>query len=445
MYNFKKVIAFTAAGAVLGVSSLTVPFSVFADEAETEISTVSETETTSVTESEEPTETSSDETIEYEKAPDSSYNFEYDDTNGTAKLANYKGSVENLILPEKVEKDGKEYTVSAIKYYAFKNNQTIKNVIVPKTYKTIEKWAFWGCSNLKTIELSEGIEEMGQSIFNMCYSLESIVIPESVTVLKNKLFSNCTSLKKAVIKCKVNVVGMYMFDGCRNLEEVVLPDGITEFQTNCFNDCYSLKEIKIPDTVTVIGDNAFSECNSIDFVKIPDSVKTIGKNAFYRCGISIDNFNYEKINKFLMVADKGTAAEEYAKENYFDMKSETVSDKGPYFMTTETYEKYLKSLEEYESREENPPTQKFVNYGDVNSDNSVDSKDAVQILIDYAKRLADLPSDFNEDQREAADVNCDGEVNSTDAVIVLRYYSNQMVGSFSGTVKEFVEKTIKQQ
>ena len=46
MYNFKKVIAFTAAAAVLGVSSLTVPFSVFADEAETEISTVSETETT---------------------------------------------------------------------------------------------------------------------------------------------------------------------------------------------------------------------------------------------------------------------------------------------------------------------------------------------------------------------------------------------------------------
>ena len=445
MYNFKKVIAFTAAGAVLGVSSLTVPFSVFADEAETEISTVSETETTSVTESEEPTETSSDETIEYEKAPYSSYNFEYDDTNGIAKLANYKGSVENLILPEKVEKDGKEYTVSAIKYYAFKNNQTIKNVIVPKTYKTIEKWAFWGCSNLKTIQLSEGIEEMGQSIFNMCYSLESIVIPESVTVLKNKLFSNCTSLKKAVIKCKVNVVGMYMFDGCRNLEEVVLPDGITEFQTNCFNDCHSLKKITIPDTVIAIGDNAFSECNSIDFIKIPDSVKTIGKNAFYRCGISIDDFNYKEINKFLMVADKETAAEIYAEENDFDMKSEIVSDKGPYFMTTETYEKYLKSLEEYESREENPPTQKFVNYGDVNSDNTVDSKDAVQILIDYAKRLAGIATDFNEDQREAADVNCDGEVNSTDAVIVLRYYSNQMVGLFSGTVKEFVEKTIKQQ
>lgn len=440
MYNFKKVIAFTAAGAVLGVSYLTVPFSVFADEAETEISTVSATETTSVTESEEPTETSSDEAIEYEKAPDSSYNFEYDDTNGTAKLANYKGSVENLILPEKVEKDGKEYTVSAIKYYAFKNNQTIKNVIVPKTYKTIEKWAFWGCSNLKTIELSEGIEEMGQSIFNMCYSLESIVIPESVTVLKNKLFSNCTSLKKAVIKCKVDVVGMYMFDGCRNLEEVVLPDGITEFQTKCFNNCHSLKKITIPDTVTAIGDNAFSECNSIDFVKIPDSVKTIGKNAFYRCGISIDDFNYKEINKFLMVADKETAAEIYAEENDFDMKSEIVSDKGPYFMTTETYEKYLKSLEEYESREENPPTQKFVNYGDVNSDNTVDSKDAVQILIDYAKRLAGIATDFNEDQREAADVNCDGEINSTDAVIVLRYYSNQMVGSFSGTVKEFVEK-----
>ena len=52
---------------------------------------------------------------------------------------------------------------------------------------------------------------------------------------------------------------------------------------------------------------------------------------------------------------------------------------------------------------------------------------------------------LNKEQKEAADVNCDGEKNSTDEVIVLRYYSNQLAGSFNGTVKEFVEKTVKQQ
>ena len=443
MYNFKKVIAFAATGAVLGVSSLTVQFSVSADEAETE--TLSVSETISETDKAEPTETSPNENIEYEKAPDSSYSFEYNDTNSTATLKKYNGSVENLILPEKIEKNGKEYTVSTIKQYAFKNNETIKNVFVTSNYKTIEQWAFWGCKNLKTIELSEGIENMGQSVFNACSSLENVVVPESVKEFKNKMFSNCSALKKVVVKCKLNVVGMYMFDSCKNLEEVVLLDGITEFQDSCFKNCYSLKKITVPDTVTAIGDNAFLECHEIDFLKIPDSVKSIGKNAFHRCGISTDYFNFKEINNFLLVAGKGSAAEIYAEENDYDMNSDTLSNKGPYFMTNESYEKYLKGLEEYESREKNPPEQKYVSYGDVNSDNTVDSKDAVKILVDYAKRLADLPSDFNKEQKEAADVNCDGEINSTDAVIVLRYYSNQLAGSFNGTVKEFVEKTVKQQ
>lgn len=62
--------------------------------------------------------------------------------------------------------------------------------------------------------------------------------------------------------------------------------------------------------------------------------------------------------------------------------------------------------------------------GDVNYDGSIDSKDAVKILIDYASYLIGNPYTI---PFSVGDTNSDGKIDSNDAVIILRYYAHSLI------------------
>lgn len=63
------------------------------------------------------------------------------------------------------------------------------------------------------------------------------------------------------------------------------------------------------------------------------------------------------------------------------------------------------------------------NLGDINNDGLIDSSDASEALIEYARIMTKLDSGLNELQTEAADVNFDGAVDSSDAADILKYYA----------------------
>ena len=67
--------------------------------------------------------------------------------------------------------------------------------------------------------------------------------------------------------------------------------------------------------------------------------------------------------------------------------------------------------------------------GDVNGDGSVDSKDAVQILVDYANSIVSGKSSLD---LAIADTNKDSKVDSKDAVQILVYYANSIAGTVNG-------------
>lgn len=70
--------------------------------------------------------------------------------------------------------------------------------------------------------------------------------------------------------------------------------------------------------------------------------------------------------------------------------------------------------------------------GDLNGDNSIDSKDAVIILKTYAESLvnSDTPVDLT------GNINKDGKIDSKDAVIILKYYAATLTG-YTGQITEF--------
>ncbi len=72
----------------------------------------------------------------------------------------------------------------------------IREVILPKTVKTLDTQAFAGCENLETVTLNEGLNTVGDLAFYGAVKLKEIVIPSTVTYVKETTFNNCSELDK---------------------------------------------------------------------------------------------------------------------------------------------------------------------------------------------------------------------------------------------------------
>lgn len=97
------------------------------------------------------------------------------------KADNKKNMPADLIIPELVVIDGREYPVTEI-----------------------EKEGFWGCKNLRTVVLPNTITKISQSAFRNCTSLISAVMPDNAKIEVDKgnygfgsvgIFKGCTALE----------------------------------------------------------------------------------------------------------------------------------------------------------------------------------------------------------------------------------------------------------
>ncbi len=165
---------------------------------------------------------------------------------------------DDVVIPETVDYNGKTYTVTAIKDYAFEGCQ-LTSIQLPSTLTSIGLCAFY-CSFIPEITIPGSVTEIGDGAFASCNSLTSVEIPESVISIGDGVFSYCEFLTN-----------------------VSLPESITSIGSGAFGYCYSLNSIEIPNAVTVIGNRAFRYCSELTSVTIPSSVTEIGTDAFSYC------------------------------------------------------------------------------------------------------------------------------------------------------------------
>jgi len=94
----------------------------------------------------------------------------------------------DIVIPESITFDGRNYTVTSIGDYAFYDCSELFSITLPNTVVTIGMYAFGDCYNLKQISLSSGLTTIKESAFWGCGSLTSIEIPNSVTTIENSVF-----------------------------------------------------------------------------------------------------------------------------------------------------------------------------------------------------------------------------------------------------------------
>lgn len=206
-------------------------------------------------------------------------------------LTNYKGPGGTVRIPD-------DENITYIGEEAFKNDKTIKRVIIPKTVVEIRERAFAGCTNLEEIYFIKAPEDEGYSddletvipdsnlsvinayAFRGCTKLKLVDFTNvKVATLVYGAFANCTSLKTVKKMSALGTVNDMAFAGCTSLTEVDI-SGLHSAGSYVFSGCTKLESVKT-DVYSSIGEGMFNGCIGLASVEIKTSY--VGARAFYGC------------------------------------------------------------------------------------------------------------------------------------------------------------------
>ena len=122
------------------------------------------------------------------------------------------------IIPETVNFEGDNYTVTAIAEGAFSYSK-VTDVVIPNSVIEIGCEAFLGCNELKNITLSLNINEIPRECF-LGTSLVNIAIPEGVRKVGYAAFQDCHLLHTVMLPSTLERIEAYAFNYCHNLYEI---------------------------------------------------------------------------------------------------------------------------------------------------------------------------------------------------------------------------------
>lgn len=270
-------------------------------------------------------------------------------TEGTEiTITGYTGSSVSLVIPEYI--DGKPVTKIGYNYGGNTGKKltgvdSVKELVLPDTVKTISSYAFEKCKNLESIQFSKNLSYIGGMAFNGCDSLTEISIHTTGdlniagVVDENGLtFAYCDNLKTVIIECDgdLALAGDGIFMQCTRLEEVSLTTSkyLIIGRYAFFEDTpkYGLKtnvKIKAKDGANIrdkafcstalntlllqvegpvtLGNSVFSGCTYLRSLTLLSNVISIGESAFRFCGINFDGFTIR--------GNRGSYVENYVKEH----------------------------------------------------------------------------------------------------------------------------------
>jgi len=223
------------------------------------------------------------------------------------------------------------------------------NLVLPKGVTKIGDGAFYECTGFSgDLVLPEGLKELGLTAFALCTGFDGdLILPASLEKTGSMAFSMCSGFNgNLVLSEGVKVIEPLTFGYCSGFSgNLVLPKSLEEVSASAFWGCSGFSgELVIPEGLKVIGYSAFRECTGFngDLV-IPQSVTTINDYAFLGCSgmsrdayissnttsigpdaflfnvVETEDITVQKHQANTIYVIKGSYAEGYAKENYYNI------------------------------------------------------------------------------------------------------------------------------
>ena len=132
------------------------------------------------------------------------------ETPTTVGLIDADGDITKAFLSETIDYQGKTYTLTEIRGWAFSECSSLTSVTIPNSVTSIGEYAFGGCA-LKSITIPNSVTEIGWGAFAYC-EFTSVTIPNSVTSIGDYAFYGCYALKWITIPNSVTSIGCRAFE-----------------------------------------------------------------------------------------------------------------------------------------------------------------------------------------------------------------------------------------
>ena len=262
-------------------------------------------------------------------------------TYGTYGDKNYSG---DIIIPSTFTYNSKTLKVTHIGESAFYGSDSITNVTIPNSVKTIESQSFSGCTSLSSIIIPNSVTNINCYAFTKCDSLKHIHIENGDFTLyithKNKyyygsLFSGCP-LENLYLGRNIDYneeKSEYSpFYNQEKLTSVIISNNVTRINRNLFVGC-SITSISIPNSVTNIDDNAFYN-TKLESLYIEDGETTLSLGYGSLITDNVHSSNYFESNGFFYDSSLETL---YLGRNLqYDSQNEYREQNHPPFSYSET-------------------------------------------------------------------------------------------------------------
>ena len=152
----------------------------------------------------------------------------------------------------------------------FRDNETIRNLVVSSDITHLGEDAFMDAVNLTSATLPDSLTSIADSAFmqsddriGYVHGLTNIVIPDKVTALGGSVFWG-TAITAITIPESVTSIGKYLCRDCLNLTEAHING--TLLGTFMFTGCTNLKTLTISAKVKSIGECALTYCSSLESI-----------------------------------------------------------------------------------------------------------------------------------------------------------------------------------
>lgn len=129
---------------------------------------------------------------------------------------------------------------------------------------------FSGCNSLSNLTLPSSIKTIGNYAFFQCKNLASMTLPEGITSIGNLLFGSCTKLTSVILPKNLVSIGNGAFSNCSSLQSVILPSSLEKIDDAAFRNCSKLLLVKTCITTPFyISDNVFYGINRSATLQVP--------------------------------------------------------------------------------------------------------------------------------------------------------------------------------
>lgn len=141
--------------------------------------------------------------------------FIYVDNGEEVMIRGYNGTECDIVIPSEIG----GMPVTRIAESAFKENSTLRSVVIPDSVVEIGANAFYSCKSLQKVVLSQNVTEIKDSTFCICSSLQEINL-DHVSIIGDQAFMYAGLTGTLVLRAENLTIDNQAFRYCNSLTDV---------------------------------------------------------------------------------------------------------------------------------------------------------------------------------------------------------------------------------